>query len=525
MGAKRPSETTILAPEWTPRQREVLDLLVRGYTNGQVAQALGISLDGAKWHVTEILTKLGVRSREDAAEYWRREQGIASRLSGWARFGGTSPAWLKAGSAVAAAVIVAGVALAVAWPRTDGTAPSGPEPTPATVATATPAPTVPASGPPTTLGSVPVERLSWGPDAQLPPDLALYYFTAKYAGDGPFIAVGRAYRTSSGELVKDDLLRSLPESGSAFSLAFDPLHERIAVAVCRRGYCGGYGQPTEDSQAALMISMNGGLTWTDEGELPRYTVVLAWGDQDLLLSTATDNTLTSGRTWVLGDPGGSAGIGNAYPRWFEGLGLLWIGDDSVVRDELGNVAASVIAYDSVLLHPSAEQSFVRQLGLRFGYWLSDNEQGRAEYVADTSASGALTRVFSYPADIRANVRLSEDLILGGALALGTETAWFPIVLINLKERSIRPIPELGTTGGQFIRGARQGPFVRVSSDGDCLNNREAAAAAANVIECAPDDALLTARPFPRQTAGGVTWVAVTTLSGTPGWASAEFLSD
>mgnify|MGYP003497521350 CR=1 FL=1 len=50
-------------PPWTPRQREVLDLLVRNRTNGQIAETLGISLDGAKWHVSEIITKLGVDTR------------------------------------------------------------------------------------------------------------------------------------------------------------------------------------------------------------------------------------------------------------------------------------------------------------------------------------------------------------------------------------------------------------------------------------------------------------------------------
>jgi DNA-binding CsgD family transcriptional regulator len=69
----------------TPRQREVLDLLARGYTNGQLAEALGISLDGAKWHVSEVITKLGVDTREEAAEHWRRERGIARRLRDFPR--------------------------------------------------------------------------------------------------------------------------------------------------------------------------------------------------------------------------------------------------------------------------------------------------------------------------------------------------------------------------------------------------------------------------------------------------------
>lgn len=54
----------------TPRQREVLALLERGLTNEEIAAELGISLDGAKWHVSEILGKLDVRSRHQAASRW-----------------------------------------------------------------------------------------------------------------------------------------------------------------------------------------------------------------------------------------------------------------------------------------------------------------------------------------------------------------------------------------------------------------------------------------------------------------------
>lgn len=48
-------------PPWTPREREVLDRISRGLTNFEIAQDLGISLDGAKWHVSQILSKLGVK--------------------------------------------------------------------------------------------------------------------------------------------------------------------------------------------------------------------------------------------------------------------------------------------------------------------------------------------------------------------------------------------------------------------------------------------------------------------------------
>jgi DNA-binding CsgD family transcriptional regulator len=56
----------------TPRQFEVLELIREGLTNPQIAERLGISPDGAKWHVKEILWKLDAPSREEAA---RRDVG------------------------------------------------------------------------------------------------------------------------------------------------------------------------------------------------------------------------------------------------------------------------------------------------------------------------------------------------------------------------------------------------------------------------------------------------------------------
>ncbi len=53
--------------ELTPREREVFDLVRLGLTNEEIAARLGISLDGAKYHVSQILSKLGVSTREEAA--------------------------------------------------------------------------------------------------------------------------------------------------------------------------------------------------------------------------------------------------------------------------------------------------------------------------------------------------------------------------------------------------------------------------------------------------------------------------
>ena len=51
----------------TPRVWQVLALIREGLTNEEIARRLGISIRGARYHVGEILSKLGVSSREEAA--------------------------------------------------------------------------------------------------------------------------------------------------------------------------------------------------------------------------------------------------------------------------------------------------------------------------------------------------------------------------------------------------------------------------------------------------------------------------
>jgi DNA-binding NarL/FixJ family response regulator len=55
----------LLRQRWslTPRQTEVLDLLVRGHPNGPIAEQLGCSERTVEIHVTELLRRSGTGSR------------------------------------------------------------------------------------------------------------------------------------------------------------------------------------------------------------------------------------------------------------------------------------------------------------------------------------------------------------------------------------------------------------------------------------------------------------------------------
>jgi DNA-binding CsgD family transcriptional regulator len=86
----------------TPRQWEVLNFVRRGFSDQEIADALGLTLAGAKYHVSEILTKLGVSSREEAAA-WQPEP----RQSRWAAW----PVLGKIALVGAAAIVLAALAL------------------------------------------------------------------------------------------------------------------------------------------------------------------------------------------------------------------------------------------------------------------------------------------------------------------------------------------------------------------------------------------------------------------------------
>ncbi len=98
----------------TPRQQEVLALLRDGLTNPQIAERLGISLDGAKFLVGEVISRLGVADRAEAAR-WQPAVAApapASKLA-WAMapiaiLRKITPSWLP--PAVSGAIIVGALA-------------------------------------------------------------------------------------------------------------------------------------------------------------------------------------------------------------------------------------------------------------------------------------------------------------------------------------------------------------------------------------------------------------------------------
>lgn len=58
----------------TSREQDVLDGILEGWSNAELAQRLGISVPTVKTHVSNVLAKLGARSRSHAAALVRAER-------------------------------------------------------------------------------------------------------------------------------------------------------------------------------------------------------------------------------------------------------------------------------------------------------------------------------------------------------------------------------------------------------------------------------------------------------------------
>jgi len=70
---RAPRRTAVAA--LTPREREVIVLIARGGTNRQIGKHLGVTERTARTHVSNILSKLGLASRTQAA-MWAVNEGL-----------------------------------------------------------------------------------------------------------------------------------------------------------------------------------------------------------------------------------------------------------------------------------------------------------------------------------------------------------------------------------------------------------------------------------------------------------------
>ncbi|MBM7060305.1 response regulator transcription factor [Pseudomonas sp. UL073] len=65
----------VIGPELSKRELTVLDLVAKGYSNLEIAEALYISVHTVKSHARRINTKLGVHRRTQAVA-WAKSEGL-----------------------------------------------------------------------------------------------------------------------------------------------------------------------------------------------------------------------------------------------------------------------------------------------------------------------------------------------------------------------------------------------------------------------------------------------------------------
>jgi len=167
--------------ELTERQRQVLRLIAAGKTNAEIGAALNISLDGAKWHVSEILSRLDVATREEAAEWWRERERPLARLGATLRVLLPGAGWLKVGAATVGLVTLSAATIVMLVVLRQGGASEPPQPTRATPThTATPSPAATASEAAGRTPSATTRLPAWS--QQLPP-VVQHVAEAVTAGD------------------------------------------------------------------------------------------------------------------------------------------------------------------------------------------------------------------------------------------------------------------------------------------------------------------------------------------------------
>lgn len=66
---KEQSQAATARASLTPRERDVLKLVVRGHTNGQIARELELSVKTVEWHRANVMNKLGAHGVADLVRH------------------------------------------------------------------------------------------------------------------------------------------------------------------------------------------------------------------------------------------------------------------------------------------------------------------------------------------------------------------------------------------------------------------------------------------------------------------------
>jgi len=537
-------------PQWTPRQREVLDLLVRGKTNSEIAGALGISLDGAKWHVSEIITRLGVDSRDEAAEYWRQYNGLRMRFTRIASglFSSGTLKW-SMGTAFVVGVVAASAMVIYALRDTGGEEsdrsggvqnPDVATPVPTPPGNPTPAPTPVATPPPTgeVIAGVSVSRMTYGTPGSLPVPLSVIVEKGCYQCDGPASSYERVTLDQQGALKVEELFK--PATGYIAADYFDPNGATHYLSVCSRGYCGGVGVPTADAQSTIYRSTDGGVTWQAVETFDGFVSVAAITSQGALINrteyvaagVADYKYQVLGTSTIIRPPAGMepATAGNRL--------IGWVAADQ--RTVVGLDGSPLVTLPDIPRQGPYPVRIAAMLGGKdfLISWIDQTHPTQRTQYLGYLKDGKLEKIFTGPSSLDVGSWLNQGIAFGNVLASPSDLdpassdsrMKLHPAMVDLNTGEVTILELYGqafSDAYDFQRNRIQlvepGPFVRVTGAGDCLNVREQPSTTAPVIACYADNVLLR-NLNTEQVAGGITWWKVRTPSGRDGWASKEFLA-
>jgi len=64
----------------TPRERDVMGYIANGQRVRQIADAMGVSVNTVKFHISNIYVKLGAASRREAVQLYEHQTLLACRI-------------------------------------------------------------------------------------------------------------------------------------------------------------------------------------------------------------------------------------------------------------------------------------------------------------------------------------------------------------------------------------------------------------------------------------------------------------
>jgi len=523
---------------WTERQREVLWMLVKGHSNGRIAEELGISLDGAKWHIREIMSKLGVDSRDEAAEYWRAYNGLSLRFSRLFRavFGAFSLKWIAGGTAGAAVASLAVAVVAVVVLR-------------ATAERADEADGADAVGQPGTVSPLPggstpgpvpggLRTLTLAPAVQGVREAVLYTATGCFQCDGADQSLQRHVTDASGVMTTTTLLESKkgPLSGWVLGAVGGSPDAALLVAVaCGQEDCGGLGPGNPATRWRVMGSADGGTTWRDAfSATARYVQVSSVSAAGFVVLTVSGPEGQPARSFAAVTPTGERPLsgpaslpGQAEPVLLGDGRVLWVDTGgTAVFDDRGSPLALFIPEGATQVIARGVRSLPGGgIAVSFVDGSAPNRSGEIVQVYDAALApvSGFGSTLAFQA-VAVSARLALGGVVGADIGLADQATVYP-ALIDLAGGTVAPVTARVFTeqrGRNRLVAVKAGVFAVVSAGGDCLNVRLEPSTAAETLGCFADGTLLADRGETRE-ADGKTWLAVIEPGGRAGWASLEFL--